>query len=154
MTSIFAPVSGTPILAATHQGASVADEFRHMLERLAAAGKRIVVVMPHPSDKDQFNAALRRAVVAGSTSDLTTPGQTNGPDAITAMIESLPSHIKIDRIYPDRMMCAAGACRLFDKAGNLYLSDGAHLAPKMADDIVATFQQGWQHGHQTSTAAP
>ncbi len=145
---------GKPILAATRQGSSVADAFRDMLERLTAAHKRVIVVMPHPGDKDQFNAALRRAYVLGTTASLYLPGPKVPPDALTAMIESLPSGMNIDRVYPHLMMCDANKCRVFDDSGDLYLSDGAHVTGKTASAIVARFPPGWDRPQQNTEMSP
>jgi peptidoglycan/LPS O-acetylase OafA/YrhL len=133
--------AGHPILVAAHSGTSVAEAFKAMLLQLAAARKRVVVVMPHPGDKDIFNSTLRRAFVTGTTHSLNLPGR--HMDSITAMIESLPAHVQIEKIYPHSMMCDIAKCRMFDESGGLYLSDGAHVTGKTARAIVEQFPQGW-----------
>ena len=134
-------LAGMPILAGTHPGRSAVMEFESMLETLAAAGKRVVVVMPHPDDKDRFNAALRRAYVEGTTADLTLP--LPEVDGITAMVERLATRLDIVRVYPHQLMCDARRCRVFDEQGDLYQSDGAHITSKMARRVVAQFPQDW-----------
>lgn len=128
-------------------------EFETMLETLAAAGKRIVVVMPHPDDKDRFNTALRRAHVEGTTADLTLPP--HEIDAITAMVERLAARLDIVRVYPHELMCDAERCRVFDEQGDLYQSDGVHITSKMAQRVVERFPRDWhQPSHPASGTAP
>jgi peptidoglycan/LPS O-acetylase OafA/YrhL len=146
-------LTGGPILAATHTGANMVGEFQEMLERLAAADKRIIVVMPHPSDKQLFHRALRRAFVLGTTAALATPAPPAEPDALSAMIESLSLRISVDRIYPHLLMCDADKCRVFDADGDLYLSDGAHVTAKMARAILARFPQDWHRRPGDASAA-
>jgi hypothetical protein len=135
--------AGESILTTDDRGLAAADEFKAMLQRLDAAGKHLVVVMPHPADKELFFAAVRRAYALGDTSQLTMPESTATPDPITAMIEGLQTRTPIDRIYPHRMMCSLDNCRVFDRDGDLFLSDGAHVTAKMAHAIVAAFPPEW-----------
>lgn len=136
---------GRPILAATDRRYDVPAEFRIMLDRLSAAGKHIVIVMPHPSDKAQFNFALRHAFVVGRTAALTIPRPIPVKDGITTMVEHLPPRYQVDRIYPDALMCDVQKCRVFDADGALFLSDGAHLTPKTAHQVVGRFPPDWVH---------
>ena len=135
---------GNPMVAAAHEGISVADEFRETLKRLAAADKRIVIVMPHTYDKVTFMAALRRGYALGATEQLVMPKQVQ-QDAITTMVQELSKSIEMDLIYPDIAFCDTQTCRFFDDDGDVHLSDGAHLTMKTGRVVLDQLPPGWHH---------
>lgn len=134
-----------PLVAPVKKDETFADEVRITLERLAAAGKRVFVVMPHSYDKVPFTAALRRAYALGNTASLTMPKPSlkTGIDAVTAVVEEQAPRLGIERVYPDRVMCEAERCRVFDEDGDVYLSDGSHLTSKTARKVLEQLPPGW-----------
>lgn len=142
--------NGKPMVSAADGGMSIPDEFRETLKRLAAAGKRIVIIMPHTYDKVPFMAALRRGYASGATQSLIMPKHVEQVDAITAMIEELSKSIEMDLIYPDTAFCDSKACHFFDEDGDVHLSDGAHLSMKTARKVLDQLPPGWHHKPQHS----
>ncbi len=134
-------------LESTRRKQRVAELYAAQVEKLLAAGKRVVVIYPVPEAGWHVPRFLAREILfdVGRDEYLSTDYGLYAERNYRAIaaFEALPDHPDLVRIYPDRLLCDSelpGRCLLQDVNGPLY-SDDDHLNNRannmLAREIVA-----------------
>jgi len=116
------------------------------LGRLRASGKRVAIVLSHPSDKESGPEA--RIARSGMSWRVLPPHKIDLAQFQTATaaaqnrVRLLALESGAELIDPSNYLCSAGKCATTSPSGVPYYSDGTHLRASFVREHV-TFLDGW-----------
>ncbi len=134
--------SDSVLLSRSEREAMLSTRLQSTVQRLLAAGKKVLLTYPIPETGYFIPSTLARVVMGGgSPASFARPaGNFAERNAfVLRTFDALPAHTRLVRVYPHRSLCDARRCRVYQDGAPLYHDDD-HLSLPGAELVARLFE--------------